>query len=131
MMKTKILYLVLIFALTSCDPGYRVIIFNRSSEEYYIKTNPPIEDLYAFKSLQYASIIARKIDSSKSEGLYRVKSKDKLPLYNYIGKPSEKYFPFNYIKVITKNDTLIIDNKNLLKNINKKQKGNDYFIELN
>ena len=52
MMKTKILYLVLIFALTSCDPGYRVIIFNRSSEEYYIKTNPPIEDLYAFKSLQ-------------------------------------------------------------------------------
>ena len=50
---------------------------------------------------------------------------------NYIGKPSEKYFPFNYIKVITKNDTLIIDNKNLLKNINKKQKGNDYFIELN
>ena len=97
----------------------------------WVKTNPPIEDLYAFKSLQYDSIIARKIDSSKSEGLYRVKSKDKLPLYNYIGKPSEKYFPFNYIKVITKNDTLIIDNKNLLKNINKKQKGNDYFIELN
>ena len=61
----------------------------------------------------------------------KTKSKDKLPLYNYIGKPSEKYFPFNYIKVITKNDTLIIDNKNLLKNINKKQKGNDYFIELN
>lgn len=51
--------------LVSCDPGYTIIISNRSVNTIYLETDPPIESHFSIiKDSVYNSIISKKVLSS-------------------------------------------------------------------
>ena len=116
--------------LLSCDPGYSVIISNKSRKTIYVETNKAIENYLVFKKNSfYDSIISKKVNSSDINGLYKLIPNEQVNLFGYIGKPSQDFFPFKSVKLIMGLDTLSVNNRNLMQLINKRVK-NYYYIEI-
>jgi hypothetical protein len=129
-MKNKIIILSLFFFI-SCDPGYRVLIENKSNQDIYVRTNPSIESYLAFKDSYYDSIISKKINSNDdSIAVYRVKPEENIELFGHIGKqPSSNDFLYKTVKIIKGIDTIKINENNLKESIDKKIKST-FYVEI-
>ncbi|WP_223609326.1 hypothetical protein [Chryseobacterium sp. OSA05B] len=126
----KIVMILLPSLLASCDPGYAIIIANRSANNIYLETDPPIESRFSMiKDSTYNSIISKKVLSSDVTNRYQLESDQKIRLFGNVGFPSQNFFPYKKIKIIKGSDTLKIDKNNLMQKISKGKKG-FYYINI-
>ncbi|MEO6852063.1 MAG: hypothetical protein ABI203_11860 [Mucilaginibacter sp.] len=123
--------------ITSCEPGYRVYIYNKSPSNVYLKIKPSIESRYSDLSTYRDSILKHKVSEIDGFSTYRIKPNDRFLIMGAIGGPSVKYLPFDWIELISAKDTIILDSKEKIfkelvraKNAKRKGKGGDYYIEI-
>jgi hypothetical protein len=124
-MKRIISILILAFFVSGCSMAIRVYYLNKYDDFALLITKPSIEFVYGKRerTLDFDSIELKRINPyTDSLGMYRIKTNEKILLYNsgtsYIDK-----FPFKYIKIIQRNDTIMV-NKNNFENKIKRYKGN-------
>jgi hypothetical protein len=107
----KYFYLFLlpfILAITSCDPGYAVIVKNPSNNNFYLKTSPSIEN-DIFSAASRDSIAKYKINENLGVHTYEIPANQELVLWSHIGiRPNVKEVPFAFIQLISGNDTLTL-----------------------
>lgn len=125
----KIGMILLLALLVSCDPGYAIIISNRSVNTIYLETDPPIESHFFIKDSAYNSIISKKVLSSNVNSRYQLESDQKIRLFGNVGFPSQNFFPYKKIKIIKGSDTLEIDKNNWMQKILKGKK-DFYYINI-
>ncbi|WP_191738477.1 hypothetical protein [Chryseobacterium caseinilyticum] len=82
----KIGIILLPVLLVSCDPGYSIIIANRSVNTIYLETDPPIESRFSMiKDSAYYSTISKKVLSSDVNNKYQLESDQKIRLFGNVG----------------------------------------------
>lgn len=116
----------------SCDPGYNVLIMNKTENNLIIITQPAIEKRIAIKQgPSYDSFISYKKNDLKdlNLGIYELEPDDKIFLFGTIGHYPNEYLPFESVKIVKDGDTLIVDNQNLT-NLTKREEKNLYYIEI-
>lgn len=97
-------------------------------------TQPAVEKRIAIKQgASYDSIIfIKKNNPDDLElGVYELKPNKKISLFGSIGHQPGKYLPFQSVKIIRENDTIIIDENNLLKYTTLQKRKRTYHIEIN
>ena len=116
-MKIKIMkylfWLLAIFTIISCDPGYAYYISNNSEKDIYVITKPPIK-------VYDKNIYGRELDSAI------IKPKETFRIFGYIGYGGgEDSFPFHQIIINKENDSIVLKDKseiNKIFNQNRKKK---------
>ncbi|WP_162903433.1 hypothetical protein [Taibaiella koreensis] len=133
-MKQLLLLFLLSFIVSGCEPSYRIYVCNNTSSDVYIKTHPEIESLYSTSNSYIDAIRRYKVGQAGKYGVYRLGSNDTLMLDGNIGSPTIKEIPFDYISLISNNDTVILDNKveifKQIKGTVKKGRSGNYYINV-
>ena len=92
-------WLLAIFTIISCDPGYAYYISNNSEKDIYVITKPPIK-------VYDKNIYGRELDSAI------INPKETFIIYSNIGGGGgEESFPFNKIRIKKNNDSIVLKNK--------------------
>ena len=92
-------WLLAIFSIISCDPGYAYYISNNSEKDIYVYTNPPIK-------VYDQNFYDRELDS----GI--IKPKETFRMFGSIGYGGgEDSFPFHQIIINKENDSIVLKNK--------------------
>lgn len=126
----KIVMILFLGLLASCDPGYTIYIANRSQNNIYVETDHAIEGrLASKKGPVYDSIVSKKINSLNTKELYRLSRHQDILLFSYLGIPTSDYFPYKNVKIIRGSDTLKVDKSNLMQKITKGNNSN-YYINI-
>lgn len=130
-MERKLIVFIVLFFI-GCEPGYRIYIRNNTSKNIYFKTAPSIESLYNKSTQYYDSIVAHRINQDSIYSIYKIYPNSSFLLWGGIGgRPPANEIPFEYIKVMSGNDTLILDNKEkILGYMKAGGKKFNYYIEV-
>ena len=91
-------WLLAIFTIISCDPGYAYYISNNSEKDIYVYTNPPIK------------VYDKSINRTKLIDSVTINPKETFIIYSNIGG-GEESFPFNKIRIKKNNDSIVLKNK--------------------
>lgn len=106
-------WLLAIFTIISCDPGYAYYISNNSEKDIYVYTNPPIK-------VYDQNFYGRELDSAI------IKPKETFRIFGSIGYGGgEDSFPFHQIIINKENDSIVLKDKseiNKIFNQNRKKK---------
>ena len=93
-------WLLAIFTIISCDPGYAYYISNNSEKDIYVYTNPPIK------------VYDKSINRTKLIDSATINPKETFIIYSNIGGGGgEESFPFNKIRIKKNNDSIVLKNK--------------------
>ena len=124
---------IVTFGLYGCDPAFNYYITAQNGSAI-IETFPSIESIYCSESPEKLCDYAKshRIDDKNDSAVYKINQGEQLKIHGGVGtKASPSYFPFKYIKIITKGDTLIFTDKAIfLERFVRKRKSNQYFFEL-
>ena len=106
-------WLLAIFTIISCDPGYAYYVSNNSEKDIYVITKPPIK-------VYDKNIYGRELDSAI------IKPKETFRIFGSIGYGGgEDSFPFHQIIINKENDSIVLKDKseiNKIFNQNRKKK---------
>ncbi len=127
----KIIMILFLGLLSSCDPGYNIYIANRSKSNILIETDPAISSRTFFSNSNpdNDSVLSKKVYSSNTNNLYKLTKNQEIRLFSNVGFPSQNYFPYKSVKIIRDSDTLKIDKSNMMQKIIKKKRGL-YYINI-
>ena len=127
----KIILILLLCLIASCDPGYNIYIANRSKSNIFVETDPAINSRTFFSNSNpdNDSVLSKKVYLSNTNNLYKLTKNQEIRLFGNVGFPSQNYFPYKSVKIIRDSDTLKIDKNNLMQKIIKKEKGL-YYINI-
>ena len=106
-------WLLAIFTIISCDPGYAYYVSNNTEKDIYVITKPPIK-------VYDQNFYGRELDSAI------IKPKETFRIFGYIGYGGgEDSFPFHQIIINKENDSIVLKDKseiNKIFNQNRKKK---------
>ena len=125
-------FFIVLLMFVGCEPSYRVYIRNSSSSDVYFKTSPSIESLYdsTLSPFYYRLIFNYKINNDGKYSVYRLRPFDSLLLYGHIGGLNVNDVPFDYIEIISNNDTTILESKSsIIDQLKAMYKKGNYYIE--
>ena len=129
--------LLLCLLFTSCDPAYRIYVYNKTTSDIYLKTKPAIVSRYDDESSYRDSIIKHRVSLIDGVGVYRIKPNDSFMISGAIGGPTVEGMPFDWIELTSAKDTVILDSKEKIykqiqrmKNPKRMGKAGRYYIEI-
>ena len=106
-------WLLAIFTIITCDPGYAYYVSNNTEKDIYVITKPPIK-------VSDKNIYGRELDSAI------IKPKETFRIFGSIGYGGgEDSFPFHQIIINKENDSIVLKDKseiNKIFNQNRKKK---------
>ena len=106
-------WLLAIFTIISCDPGYAYYVSNNTEKDIYVITKPPIK-------VYDKNIYGIELDSAI------IKPKETFRIFGSIGYGGgEDSFPFHQIIINKENDSIVLKDKseiNKIFNQNRKKK---------
>ena len=120
----SLLPIIFFTVLTSCDPGYAYLINNKSENNIYVFTNPPMK-------------IYDKTSIAIEKESVMIKPQESFRIYSSIGfGGSEDSFPYDKILIMKEKDSIILKNKSEIntkfnKNIDKKGFSRTYNVYIN
>jgi hypothetical protein len=128
-----IVSLVLTTLFHGCDPAFSYYVYAKNGDAI-IETTPTLESVYCSSALEKMCDFAKshRISEKSDSAIYKISQGEVLNIYGGVGtKASASYFPFKYISIITKADTLVFTDKFIFLNkFIRKGKTNHFFLEL-
>jgi hypothetical protein len=77
-----------------------------------MKTHPSIESRQDKRAGYYQKVVSYKVGETNGMSVYRLKTNDTLVLYAQIGnKPRLSEVPYDYLELIQRQDTIVLDSK--------------------
>jgi hypothetical protein len=114
--------------LTNCDPAYEYFIEAKRGD-VTVEIHPSLESIYCPHLKDVCAFAkAHRID----EGIYRIARGEKLSIDGGVGiQAPVTSFPFDFVRVIEGNDTLLLKGKDqILKKFVRDKPTNKYYLDL-
>jgi hypothetical protein len=125
----KIPFFLLLISLSSCDPAYEYIIYNKN-EDCKLEIYPSLESLSKNSETVKEFIKTHKI-SNDSPFVYNLNKGEKVRVFGGLGiGTSLSKFPIQYFKITTSSDSLLFTDKKQIMSKFKNKNNKKYIFEL-
>ena len=106
--------LIISILLLGCDPLAEYVVEVKSANDVLIEMHPSLEAKYCPNNLEICKLAeSHKVREVEGGAIYQLKKGELIGIYTELGgRASISRFPFQYMKIIRKSDTLVLSSKN-------------------
>jgi hypothetical protein len=113
-LNSVVLVLIVSIPLIGCDPLAKYVVEVKSPNDVLIEIHPSLEAKYCPDNLEMCKLAkSHKVREVEGGAVYQLKQGEIIGIYIELGgRASIEKFPFQYMKIIRKSDTLMLNGKN-------------------
>ena len=111
---TNAFILIVSILVFGCDPLAKYVIEVKGPDDVLIEMHPSLESKYCPENLEICKLAkSHKVRDVEDGAIYQLKKGELIGIYTELGgRASINRFPFEYMRIIHKSDTLVLSGKN-------------------